>query len=384
MQPASGAVHAWSESSIMIVRRIYEFLSSVKLAMALLVAILACSVVGVTVFRGERAWTLIFSTTWFNALLVLLVINVACCFFPRIRRRRFTVISFGMILFHLSFVIMLAGIVYNSLFYFRGIIRLTEGETLQNGELRSWDSIHHGRFFDVSKLKGETTLVKMHRGYTVGGEDKVVAYEISVGETGRKRDAVIYVTKPLDYRGFTYFVDKEGYSVLIVLYDKIWNELYGGFLPLQSLRQKDDSFLYTTGTKEGPGTLPFPYPPAEPLFDLQAIFVPNPGKERTGEAHFSVWAHNRTGRESGKPLAEGSAPFGEKFFANNYYLSLMEVRYWVGMNVKYEPGQSIILASLWVGFGGMVITFVGRLRRGGSRHEASDRVPDGSRVSGDT
>lgn len=88
--------------------------------MTLLVAILACCVIGVTVLREERAWSLIFSTLWFNGLLVLLVVNVGFCFFGRIWGRKVTLISLGMILFHLSFIAMFAGIVYNSLFYFRG------------------------------------------------------------------------------------------------------------------------------------------------------------------------------------------------------------------------------------------------------------------------
>jgi len=64
----------------MILRQIYKLLSSVKLAMALLLAILVCCLIGVTVVRGERAWSLIFNTLWFNGLLVLLVVNIASAF----------------------------------------------------------------------------------------------------------------------------------------------------------------------------------------------------------------------------------------------------------------------------------------------------------------
>src|SRR5512146_436446 len=165
-----------------MLRKIYTVLSSKTLALALLVVILTCCVTGVTVWRGAEAGRLIFGTSWFNAILVLLVINVACCFFGRIWGRKVTLISFGMIVFHLSFVVMLGGIVYNSLFYFRGVIRLTEGETLPSGDLQSYDLAEHGRFFSLAKLKGETTLVRMHTGYKVDGSDKRAAYEISVGE----------------------------------------------------------------------------------------------------------------------------------------------------------------------------------------------------------
>jgi hypothetical protein len=370
----------------------------VKLAMALLIAILACCLVGVTVFRGERAWTLIFSTLWFNGLLVSLVVNVVFCFFPRMWGRKLTLISLGMVLFHLSFVAILGGIVYNSLFYFRGLIRLTEGETLPSGQIQSYDLAEYGRFFDFSKLKGETTLLRMHRGYKVDGADKILAYEVAVGEESSKKQGIIYITKSLDHNGFSYFNEKEGYSVLVMLSDKQGKELYGAHIPLQSIQQKDKKYLYITGTKESPGSLPFPQDPLKPLFDLQVAYRPEQGKERRGDAFFWVWplsqehgvkgpspahagggseqvkavggfTHDQPGNTAGqkqeeKPIAEGKAPIGERFDAGDYSLSPKEIRYWVGMRVRYEPGKPIVLTSLWVGFGGMVITFIGRMRRG--------------------
>ena len=75
-----------------------------------------------------------------------------------------------------------------------------------------------------------------------------------------------------------------------------------------------------------------------------------------------------------KPLAEGKAAIGAKFDAGDYTLSVKEVRYWVGMNVRHDPGKPIVLSSLWVGFAGMVITFIGRLRRGRKQSGGSDQL----------
>jgi cytochrome c biogenesis protein ResB len=347
-------------------RTIYSYLASVKLAIALLIIILVCCVIGVTIVRGARAGALIFGTVWFNGLLVLLVVNVAFCFFGRIWGRKVTLISLGMILFHLSFVAMLGGIVYNSLFYFRGTIRLTEGETLPGGDLQSYDAFDHGRFFVFSKLQGETTLIKMHRDYSVDGADKQVAYEVAVGEGRSKKQGFIYVTHKLDNNGFDYFRDKEGYSLLILLYNSLGKELYGAHVPLQSLKQKDESYLYTTGTKEGPGPFPFPQDPLKPLFDLQVAYRPSllKGRERDGEAFYQVWTLQGEDSEAGgHAVAEGKAAIGNRVNVGNYYLEAKEVRYWVGMNVRYEPGKPIVLTSLWVGLGGMILTFIGRMRR---------------------
>lgn len=346
-------------------RAIYDFLASSKLAMALLVAILVCCIVGVTVFRGPRSGEMIFDTMWFNTLLVLLIVNVACCFFGRIWGRRVTLISFGMILFHLSFVAMFIGIIYNSLFFFRGSMRLTEGETVQNGERSSYDGVSMGRFFNVLWLKGETTLNAMHLGYKLDGVEKKRAYDITVGEGEQKKQETIYLTKNLDYKGFRFFPDQEGYTVLTVLYDKEGHELYGAYIPLQSLKHADNSTFYTTGTKTGPGTLAFPYAPEKPLIDLQVAYRPDPVQEKGGSAFFMT-----------KPLNSPLSPMNQETFqksetrlgaiydAGDYRLSPREVRYWVSMRVSYEPGQIIVLSSLWVGLFGMILTTVGRMARG--------------------
>jgi len=348
-----------------IPRMIFDFLASSKLAMFLLVAILVCCVAGVTVYRGQRAWELIFSTLWFNGLLVLLVVNVACCFFGRIWYRKLTMVSFGMILFHLSFVAMFAGIVYNSLFFFEGSIRLTEGETLPNGVMESYDRIRHGRFFSFSKLHGETSLIKMHRGYKVKGDDKWAAYEVSVGEGNLKKQDMVYITHNLDYKGIKYLPEKEGYSTLIILTGKTGKELYGAHVPLQSIKQKNGAYLYTTGTKAGPGSFPFPQPPINPVFNLQLTYFPDSKQDRAGEVRFQVWPYakdNAQGAEN--PLVAGKVAIGKPFDAGEYTLSVREIRYWVGMGVRYSPGKPIVLTSLWVGLFGMFLTTIGRIIRG--------------------
>jgi cytochrome c biogenesis protein ResB len=349
-------------------RRIYDVLASVKLAMALLIIILVCCVLGVTVWRGGEAGRVIFGTLWFNGILVLLVVNIACCFFGRIWGRRVTVVSLGMILFHLSFVLMLLAIAYNSLFYFRGSIRLTEGEVLPSSDMQSYDAIDKGRYFGFTRLRGETSLIKMHTGYKVSGEDKRAAYEISVGEEKNRTQDIIYITHKMTHRGVDYFNDKEGYSLLLMLSDRTGQELYGVHVPLQSIVLGKDRFEYSTGysvngvvTKE---VIPFPVSPERPAIALQVEYVPAKLKERAGDVRFLAYPLNADGfpaRE--KALADGKTAVGEKFKIGDYFIEAKEVRYWVGMLIRYEPGKPIVLASLWIGLGGMIITTIGRMAR---------------------
>lgn len=344
---------------------VYDFLASSKLAMFLLVAILSCCLVGVTVFRGARAWEMVFDTLWFNGLLVLLVVNVACCFFGRIWGRKVTVISFGMILFHMSFVAMFLGIVWNSLYYFRGEMRITEGEVLQNSDRQSYDSVESGRFFKLSSLSGQTMLNKLLPDYKVGGANKRVAYDVSViGEDGSATQEVIYLTHNLIYRGVTYLPNREGYSLLTVLADKNGKEIYGAHVPIQSLKQSNGSYIYSTGTKKGVGSMYFPHLPEKPLFDLRIGYRPDGKNARGGDAMFEIFPITGSpDQHPPKPMAEGYAPVGKIATVGDYQLSVAEVRYWVVMRVDYEPGKPVVMGSLWVGLAGMIITTLGRISR---------------------
>jgi hypothetical protein len=356
-----------------ITRIIYDFLASARLAMFLLVVILACCVVGVTIFRQQKAAELIFGTLWFNALLVALVINVACCFFGRIWGRRVTLVSLGMILFHLSFVSLFGGIIYNSLYYFRGIIRLTEGETLSNGDPQSYDLKDRGRFFNYSRLKGTTTLNRLHVGYKSEGKEKRVAYEITVENGVSRKNGIIYLTQNLDFNGFRYFPDREGYSLLTLVFDRTGKELFGAYVPLQSFKQQDNSYVYASGTMNGLGSFPFPQAPRDPLFELQITYRPDQKTARAGEVNFQVLPVATTGtKKIEKPLAEGKVAIGSRFDTGDYYLSAGEVRYWAAMKVAYEPGQPVVLTSLWVGLFGVTLTTLARIFR--KRRVASSGV----------
>lgn len=350
-------------------QRVHAFLTSPKLAITLLVGVLGCCVVGVTLLRGERAWAVIFSTLWFNALLVLLAVSSATAFFTRIWRRKLTVVSVGMILFHVSFAALLGGVVFNSLFHFRGVLRLTEGETLPNGQVESYDLVERGRFFDLGRLRGETTLVKMHTRYTVDGQDKRAAYEIAVGEGDTTTTGTIYITRDLEHEGVRYLCSKEGYSVLVVMSDKDGNELYGAHVPLQSLRQEDGGYLYATGTAQGPSSFPFPPPPDAPRAELLVSYRPNTVEERAGDVGFQLVPAG--GHDAAVTERNGKVAVGAPFDAGDFTLTPREIRYWVGMDVRYDPGQPVILASLCFGLAGMFVTFVGRVRQGTAKARAA-------------
>jgi hypothetical protein len=205
----------------------------------------------------------------------------------------------------------------------------------------------------------------MHMGYKVDQQDKRAAYEVLVEDGQRREQDTIYVTRHIDFEGVRYFPSMEGYSILVVLYDKGGIEQYGAHVPLQSIRQADGKILYATGTASEAAAFPFPPPPEHPRLDLLLSYRPNTVVERTGDVGFYV-------RPLGPPGAavderRGLVTVGDRFDAGDFTISPKEVRYWVGMSVRYDPGLTVVLASLCSGLVGMVLTFVGRMRQGAGR-----------------
>lgn len=348
--------------------RLYALLVSPKLAIVLLVVVLGCCIAGVTIWRYEEARAVIFSTLWFNALLVLLAVSSATAFFSRMWKRKLTLLSVGMIVFHLSFAGLLGGAAYNSLYRFRGLLRLTEGETLPNGDPRSYDYVERGRFFDFRRLRGETTLHQMHTKYEVDGQDKRAAYDISVGETGSTARETIYITRGIVHDGVRYLPWHEGYSVLLVMTDERGEEIFGGHVPLQSLRQPDGGYVYTSGRSTGAASFRFPPAPEQARAELRVTYRPSSAADRAGEVTFKVRPVGPDG-EAG-PERSGRVVVGYPFDAGAIKIEPREIRFWVTMEVSVNPGLDLILGSLCAGLGGMALIFVGRMRQGGPRKPA--------------
>ncbi len=346
------------------------FLSSVKLALVLLVAILLACIVGVAFVPSPANKELVFRSLWFNALLALMVLNLVFCFFRRIVRRRLTPAYAGLVAFHLSLVLLCAGAIYNSLFFFQGALRLTEGEVLNGADEGSYDLIRKGPFFR-QKEDFYVYFHRLHPFYAVDGTEKGVTNEVAVGESAeeaaRKERVFIYATRPYEYKGFKFHRNKDGFSPLFVLWDGAQRELYGAYSPLQSLKQEDGSYLYVTGTSLGPRSIAFPQNPLRPLFKLQTTYYPSRTVERTGDVLFRVRPLFPGHSPDDTKLIEKKAAIGEKVRVGNYFMSMEEVRYWASMNVYYQPGSPLIAASFWLGLGGITLSTTVKLfrRKGG-------------------
>lgn len=336
-----------------MMKKFYSLLWSTRVALFLLTLIFFSCVIGVLLPSsvGKEA---VFTSLWFNLLLVLLIVNIVFCI---LKRTKFLLLSqVGTTIFHLGLVVLFIGVVYDQLFFFEGTIRLTEGETLSCAERPSYDRVKVGRFFQIRKLGelGPLYFHKLHISYTEDGKDRGIADEISLGQDLRKgRNRFLYVARPFAYKGFElYRNETDGYSPLFVLRDRQGKVLVGHYAPLQSIMQQDGTYLYTSGSFQAPGRFDFPQDPRlSPVFQLQTVYHPDKINKRTGDVSFQIWKAKPDNRGTFEELLNGKAAFGERVKVGEYMLSMDEVRYWTSMTLIYRPGLKIIFSSFWIALG---------------------------------
>lgn len=98
-----------------MLNKLFSLLWSTKVALVLLVLIFLSCVVGVLLPR-DISKEVIYSSLWFNLLLILLIINTVFCIAKRIRILSLS--QAGTTVFHLGLVLLFAGVVYDQLFFF--------------------------------------------------------------------------------------------------------------------------------------------------------------------------------------------------------------------------------------------------------------------------
>jgi|GEM_PF-3930712 len=370
----------------MVLKKIYQiflsgltFLRSARLAIILLILVFLSSILG-AILPSALGREIIFSSLWFNFLLVLLVVNILFCTLRRVkalrRERRGSAedavsspwtpfvfirgvnsrsfVLLGSLIFHFSFILLFLGVIYDNLFFFEGGIRLTEGETLSCSDEQNYDWIKKGKFFSPQKLKdlGEIYLHKLYPYYYFKGDYKGVANKIILRTKSNKKEGIIYVNSPLKYKRFEFYRDVDGHSPLFVFRDRWGRVLDGSYVPLHAVKRPDGSFNYTGG---------FPFPQGNPFFYLWSVYYPATKEEKAKFFLEIKQIPSPNQIEEGRKLFKGKVSLKEMVPVGFFLVSVDEVRYWSKMKVIYRPGVSLIFFSFWLALGGISLTTVAKM-----------------------
>jgi cytochrome c biogenesis protein len=233
----------------------------------------------------------VYSSVWFSAIYILLLISLVGCVLPRLvvywkglrakppaapknlarlsahqswtadedivaaatkvlRRRRFRVQvaddgrsvaaergylrEAGNLLFHLSVLVVLFGVAASKLFGFEGGVIVVTGNDFANS-LSQYDSFQSGGLFKTSSLKPFSFTVKnFHADYIETGRERGMAHEFDATVTyqtspgAASKTASISVNHPLTIDGTQVYLISHGYAPLITIRDGKGNVVYSG------------------------------------------------------------------------------------------------------------------------------------------------------------
>ncbi len=124
--PRPGGRPAWQR------HRLFKFFASVKLAVVLLIVIIAASIAGTlyeTSFDAKVARAYIYNAWWFDLWLTVLCVNLACAAFSRMPWKRHHT---GFLITHLGIIILLIGAMIGRGWGIEGTMTLHKGEPPDN------------------------------------------------------------------------------------------------------------------------------------------------------------------------------------------------------------------------------------------------------------
>ena len=218
-------------------KKLFEFLASLKLAVILLLLLLAGLSAGTIVetrVGAEIAGQQVYYSWWFLGLQGLLAINLALSLanlFPWTRKR------IGFVVTHASLLLILAGACTSYFLKIEGMMSIREGDrasVIENRDKEQNLLSQHQLPFDVKLDKFELETYPGTR-RPAGFRSEV---EITDHETGRTFPAAIWMNHELHYRGFALFqssytqdAGRQG-TVLSVSKDPGQNLVFAGYITL--------------------------------------------------------------------------------------------------------------------------------------------------------
>lgn len=294
----------------------------------------------------------------------------------------------GNLLFHLSFVIMLVGLGWNSLWGYKGEAITVEGHAFSNN-LTQYDDFTAGPAFKPADLAPFTVWIdkftaKFETGQVQRGAARVFQADVRVANgDASPRAATIEVNQPLVVDGAQIHIVGHGYAPVVTVTDPTGNVAFSGpvpFLPQDSnftsmgvVKVPDarprylgfEGFFLPTAVvdERGPRSV---FPDAlQPQMFLTAWT--GPPRTETGLPE-SVYSLNKAGLSQlktpdGTLVTFRVAPGQVVDLPDGSKLSFDDWRRWTKLQVSYEPGLWLVIASVLLAIVGVSASLYVRPRR---------------------
>lgn len=195
----------------------------------------------------------VYDSVWFAAIYLLLMVSLVGCIVPRTRHYfgriigrsgkmawRDRIHESGNLLFHLSILVVLAGVAWGSLTGYRGGVLVVEGSGFAN-KLTQYDDFDPGALFDAGDLEPFSFTVDnfditfLTEGRQAGAaKNFAAALSIQTSVDGEVDEQVVRVNHPVDVNGTEIFLIGHGYAPHLTFRDATGQVALAGpvvFLP---------------------------------------------------------------------------------------------------------------------------------------------------------
>lgn len=254
--------------------------------------------------------------------------------------------EWGSIVFHLSFLVLLLGILYSGMSRYVGLMVITEGQTvteqrqdyLTTGKVPLLGERHQG--FQIRLDRFQPTY---YEGKT--GIDYVA--DLTVLERGQEvRKERVRVNQPLTYKGTTFLLERYGFAPRFILTDAEGEEVFNSFVNLRVLAEGSEDFF----------TIP------QAGLVVRARFYPDMVVVDGQLITKSLLPHNPVMflviSDGGGTLFEGTVSLGEAAELGNMALSFAGLRYWTQYRVVKDAAETIIFGGFWLGVTGLAVRYL--------------------------
>lgn len=270
----------------------------------------------------------------------------------------------GLPLFHVSLVIILFWAVLSLGFLSRGVIEITEGQTIQENH-QAYRYLDEGRFFNEAHGNFLLTLQKLEVKYSSNGppEDAEATMLFQTGN-GIVQKQVLNKSQEGRFRGFNIYLGKMGYAPLLIVKDSSGKWIAGNFYNVSAV--KDESGEYYQQKLEIPeaGMLVNVklYPDIERkenYRDINAYSPVKPGMDIQVLDTVSAKGIDKTAAQTANNVAyEGTIKLGETVNLQNYSLEFPELRRYAELIVVRDPGVIVIFTGFWLAVVSLLVYYL--------------------------
>ncbi|MFV0453236.1 MAG: cytochrome c biogenesis protein ResB [Propioniciclava sp.] len=305
--------------------------------------------------------------------------------------------EFGNLLFHLSLVLLLGALAWNSLDSYKGEVIVVEGQAFSNN-LTQYDDFRAGGAFTSGDLVPFTVWVdeftaQFETGPVQRGAARVFSADIRTAVAGQAPvPATLEVNHPWNHGSTSVHLIGHGYAPVLTVTDPegrvatsgpvVFLPQDGNFSSLGVVKAPDarptyvglEGFFLPTAVvdEQGPHSV-FPDALSPEVFLTAWTGAP---REETGVPE-SVYSLNKAGliqmvTEDGSPVAFRLAPGEQIELPEGSTVAFTDVRRWVKLQVSAEPGLRLALAAIILAVAGLCLSLYIRPRRMWVRATATD------------